>query len=107
MTFGQDGQSFAEMGADADPIYTSMVNLNSVELQLSVEILERGMPLALKIIIPVFAILTVGLGILIAWCLFGGEEEDGGAGAGGDSGNEDKAGLNVNFFFLELKIIVG
>jgi len=98
MTFGQDKESFEGMGADTDPIYTTMVNLNEVSMSLGAEVLERGMPLALKIIIPVFCVLTVALAALIVWCLFGGEgeEEDDEGGAAKDAGNEDKANLNAD-----------
>jgi flagellar basal body-associated protein FliL len=69
-------------------------------MNLSAEILTRGMPLALKILIPVFAVLSIAIGILIGWCLMDTsekEEEEGGE-AAKESNSEDKAGLKVNFF---------
>jgi hypothetical protein len=100
MTFGQDKESFAGMATDVPVIYTSMVNLNSIELSLSAEVLTRGMPLALVIMIPVFAIASVAIGILITWCLWNTseKEDEEGTETAKDAKDEDKAGLNVKFF---------
>lgn len=97
MTFGQDQESFEVMVATDPIIYTTMVNLNSVEMSLSAEVLERGMPLALKILIPVFVVLSIAVGILVGWCLMdtSEKEEEEGSETAKESHNEDKAGLNA------------
>jgi hypothetical protein len=101
MTFGQDKESYNGMATDVPVIYTTMVNLNSVELSLSAEVLTRGMPLALQIMIPVFATGSIAIGILIGWCLMdtSEKEDEEGAETAKDAKDEDKAGLNVNFFY--------
>jgi hypothetical protein len=100
MTFGQDMESFTGMATDVPVIYTTMVNLNSVELSLSAEVLTRGMPLALKIMIPVFSTGSIMIGILIVWCLIdtSEKEDEEGTETAKDAKDEDKAGLNVKIF---------
>merc|ERR1712124_198459 len=95
LTFGQDDTSFEAL-SDSTPVYTTFVNLNAIELDLSCEVLIRGMPLALMILIPVFSVLSVAIIVLVLWCLFSGGEDDDeegeeGAGAGGK--DEDKTKL--------------
>jgi hypothetical protein len=104
MTFGQDSESFTGMATDVPVIYTTMVNLNSIDLSLSAEVLTRGMPLALVIMIPVFVTGSIAIGVLIAWCLTdtSEKEDEEGTETAKDANNEDKAGLNVNFFPINI-----
>jgi len=73
-----------------EKIYNTIVNVYNQKLTISMESLERGMPLALMIIIPTFSIGGIALMVLIFWCLFGGGEGGNSGDAGGSSSEARK-----------------
>lgn len=86
MTVGLNKNAFSGMAANTN-IYFTMVRLFNREIKLSAETLERGMPLALKIVIPILSVGAILVLILVMWCMFaeGDDEEQEGEGGADES----------------------
>ena len=88
MMVGLNKNAFAAMTADK-PLYFTIVRLFERDITISAETLVRGMPLALKIIIPLFSIGAIAICLLLVWCMMdteGGKED--GENAASEKGSE-------------------
>jgi hypothetical protein len=62
-------KDYAVLGP-TDKMYFSFRNIGAEKMTMGFEILERGMPLGLKIMIPVVCVTFPGILALIAYCFF-------------------------------------
>lgn len=96
MMVGLNKNAFAGMTSGL-PLYYTIVRLFERDITLASETLVRGMPLALKIIIPVFSIGAIAICILLAWCMMDtdGDKEEGECGATEKSSEQTEDNQNL------------
>jgi len=96
MMVGLNKNAFDNMTADL-PLYFTIVRLFERDITIAAETLVRGMPLALKIIIPIFSLGAIGICILLVWCMMDSDDdkEEGEEGATEKSSEQTEDNQNL------------